>query len=459
MPPFSKVEEWLSSIPEQEQEQEQHRSNLSNTLIDSHLARSDSPTQIHPTSPKKRRASVLSSMGPSSKRRMLSDHNSPSPVLQAPIDLDPISTSPSPSSTGTGENGDINITPRPRKSTRHLSQRSSTTSTTTSRSRSSIKRKIDYDLSYPEIRFQAHTDLPDDATELYDQLDVVAYQLPLRFKVHLQNFRPKIQLRGYEFIDDELNSPNPSCPDLWTFITEIRQATSTCHDEERAEDSWSDEVIYPILRKSIEYAGLRNKVAILNMKAVSVDPSYLLPIYNGISVPAKKIDYTFCLNVSDQSHLQLIGDAIMRSDADHPSVNQTTEKMLRKRPIFSNLEIKKLHAGQNPEIQLGTWCAAGFAKLYNLSHTDETLVGRDVNWAPKSIPVWAVEGDKWSLYIASKPTADKVIIQGPLRVFSTFSFVDIISIVNVLARVYTWATTVYEQWFLDLLNDSALITK
>jgi hypothetical protein len=81
-----------------------------------------------------------------------------------------------------------------------------------------------------------------------------------------------------------------------------------------------------------------------------------------LRVTPKRVDYGLCLQ-PDKVEMSQIEDVLAAMADDIPSINQSTAPMLRKRPLFCNLEIKKAYGGQDPRPQLGIWCSAGLTKM------------------------------------------------------------------------------------------------
>ncbi|KAI9735794.1 MAG: hypothetical protein M1834_001258 [Cirrosporium novae-zelandiae] len=316
------------------------------------------------------------------------------------------------------------------------------------------KRRLDLDLdaSYPKIHKTVGLEnASNDEISLRLRLDQVRYELPVSLKqaIETSTLIGTTNLRGYDLVDDD---PKIS-ESLWKFVSSIQEATCLCFNEERPEESWSDLVVYKILDYSLRLAGRRNNIQLITTKHISVDQLHLLPVYKGIRIQSRKVNYAFCLDPKEDE-LDFVKDVIVQYPYDCDSVNQSNERMLRRRPIFSNIEIKRLHSGQDPGIQLGTWCAAGFAKSAELFQTSFFEKANEI--VPMSIPVWGIEGDEWRLYFASKPTHDEVVIRGPIYTFSTLSYVEIISLLNVLREIHHWGVDIYRPWLISCLKNTMM---
>lgn len=134
----------------------------------------------------------------------------------------------------------------------------------------------------------------------------------------------------------------------------------------------------------------------------------LLPTNNIQRVTSKRVDYGFCLQ-SDNKAAQATENMLASMTGDIPSVSQSATPMLRKRPLFCNIEIKKPYGGQDPGPQLGVWCCAGLTKMANLSRGSQLRPHEQTVVDLPPIPCWTVDGHRWQLYVARRRSPSEVV--------------------------------------------------
>ena len=143
-----------------------------------------------------------------------------------------------------------------------------------------------------------------------------------------------------------------------------------------------------------------------------MDQPALLPTRNMQRVTSKRVDYGLCIQPDEQEKKQ-IENILARMTDEVPSISQSTTPMLRKRPLFCNIEIKKAYGGQDPGPQLGVWCSANLTKMANLAREkrtriaepDSSLDGSDV----PPIPCWTVDGHRWQFYVARRRSSAEMV--------------------------------------------------
>ena len=147
-------------------------------------------------------------------------------------------------------------------------------------------------------------------------------------------------------------------------------------------------------------------------KSVNVDQPTLLPTRNTQRVTSKRVDYGFCLQPDDEEKKQI--ETVLACMADEiPSISQSITPMLRKRPLFCNIEIKKAYGGRDPGPQLGIWCSAGLTKMAHLARqvqmrSAEAFSSLDKLDVPP-IPCWTVDGHPWQFYVARRRSSAEVV--------------------------------------------------
>ena len=256
-------------------------------------------------------------------------------------------------------------------------------------------------------------------------------------------------------------------------MTEIVAGTIECHSKELPEEEWSDQVVLPILRHAtrrldqpdilktrsvygkplslLEITGLT-----LNSKGIDVKPRNLLPTgHFDKNIGPKKVDYAFILEMQDEDSAIAALRRLGRNGIQ--SLSQAEHPMLRPVTTFSALEIKTQYNPTSPEVQIGIWCAAGFKRL-------QTIIEARDNVGPTSrppgapfpempvMPLWLVRDDVWSLYVGSQQSADRIIIHGPLKTWSTQSHLESLRLTLSVTAVMQWGIEVYRPWFLDQIN-------
>ena len=143
-----------------------------------------------------------------------------------------------------------------------------------------------------------------------------------------------------------------------------------------------------------------------------MDPSALLPSRNMQRVMSKRVDYGLCIQPDEREKKQIEHLLACMTD-EVPSISQSTAPVLRKRPLFCNIEIKKAYGGRDPGPQLGIWCSAGLTKMANLAHDKRTLIASsdsspDILDVPP-IPCWTVDGHRWQLYVARRRSSAEIV--------------------------------------------------
>ena len=125
-------------------------------------------------------------------------------------------------------------------------------------------------------------------------------------------------------------------------------------------------------------------------------------------VTSKRVDYGFCLQ-SDNEAAQAIENMLASMTDGTSSVSQSESSMLRKRPLFCNIEIKKSYGGQDPGPQLGVWSCAGLTKMANLSRDSRLRPDEQAVVDLPPIPCWTVDGHRWQLYVARRRSPSEVV--------------------------------------------------
>lgn len=118
----------------------------------------------------------------------------------------------------------------------------------------------------------------------------------------------------------------------------------------------------------------------------------------------KKIDYTFAIEPAGVE-LEQIEQALEKMVGGTRSVCQSVSPMVKYRPLYSAIEIKK-SSGADAIPQLAVWSCAGLTKL-------SRLVQGSRNRLPlPPLPCWSVVGHQWQLYIAKK-CSDELVVRSP----------------------------------------------
>lgn len=142
-----------------------------------------------------------------------------------------------------------------------------------------------------------------------------------------------------------------------------------------------------------------------------MDQPALLPTCNLQRVVSKKIDYGLCLQ-PDAEEEAMIENVLRNMSDELPSISQSAVPMLRKRALFSNLELKKPYGNQDPAPQLGVWSMAGLTKLSNLAREAQAKMSETVLLEVPEIPglpSWCVEGHRWQFYLGRRISPSETV--------------------------------------------------
>ncbi|RMZ85138.1 hypothetical protein DV738_g32, partial [Chaetothyriales sp. CBS 135597] len=344
-------------------------------------------------------------------------------------------------------------------------------SVATSRSASPTKRKADFDLMYPRIRFNEDSEtFTDEEWELPDRIRKASVRVPEQMRGYLEEHpfaRRNLDNIKWQEAGDHSHTLS-QMQDFWARVQRIAKAAALCSGEIRSEESWSDDVVLEILRLALSWSGLEDKLMVANLKSVKVDQPALLPVRNLQRVASKKVDYGFCLKPTPEEGTMILN--VLQNMSDPlPSINQSAVPMLRNRALFSSLEIKKAYGNQDPVPQLGVWSTAGLTKLSSLARDSKKRMMMMAGEEPVFIeepdvpilPSLTVEGHRWQVRIARRCSPAETVIVGPFCHWSTESIVEIIFIVNAAATYSSTATpphaeqdasnreTVYEYNWID----------
>ncbi|KAH8685126.1 hypothetical protein BGZ61DRAFT_479898 [Ilyonectria robusta] len=148
--------------------------------------------------------------------------------------------------------------------------------------------------------------------------------------------------------------------------------------------------------------------------------------------------------------IALAGDDIMSASRrrqemanDSSSINHTSYKPIRDRPIAVNIETKApASSNEEAKAQLSVWTIAYLKRLRSLACTSNSTLAVDV-----TIPVISVCGGKWELYFV-RDKVDGMDVIPTFSIGSTDTLVGCYKIAAFLRHLGIWIQTVYREWLL-----------
>lgn len=156
---------------------------------------------------------------------------------------------------------DLEVTPR----ARNQASTSDSTSIDSSRSNksSNLRSKLEY--AWPRVRFITDENvMNENERKLIDSIWEQSLVLPSELQEYLKLDRASKRTLNARRIEWDALS-NTNIAELWESVKEIQEAAQMCTAEFHDEESWSDNVILPILKLSKKWAGLEGRVMLANM--------------------------------------------------------------------------------------------------------------------------------------------------------------------------------------------------
>lgn len=219
---------------------------------------------------------------------------------------------------------------------------------------------------------------------------------------------------------------------------EVVDATQECEDEEFAEPAWNTRVHHPLLEFVLKsFAG---QVRHYDVTRAPINKPYLPRHKTGVDSQAKMVDFCIALAGDD-----IMSAAQRRQETanDSSSINHTSYKPIRDRPIAVNIETKApASSNEEAKAQLSVWTIAHLKRLRSLACTSNSTLAVDV-----TIPVISVCGGKWELYFV-RDQVDGMNLIPTFSIGSTDTLVGCYKIAAFLRHLGIWIQTVYREWLL-----------
>lgn len=217
---------------------------------------------------------------------------------------------------------------------------------------------------------------------------------------------------------------------------QVVDATQECEGEEFAEPAWNTRVHHPLLEFVLKsFAG---QVRHYDVTRAPINKPYLPRHRTGVDSQAKMVDFCIALARDD-----IINASRRRQEManDSSSINHTSYKPIRDRPIAVNIETKApASSNEEAKAQLSVWTIAHLKRLRSLACTSNSTLAVDV-----TIPVISVCGGEWELYFV-RDKVDGMDLILTFSVGNTDTLVGCYKIAAFLRHLGIWIQTVYREW-------------
>ena len=229
--------------------------------------------------------------------------------------------------------------------------------------------------------------------------------------------------------------------EFWKRAMKLWKRTHEAIKDRVCEVTWNNRVHSPLLELALGDYWESKEVDFATLTTARIADASLLPTCSTekTTMQSKMVDFAIVIKSSFEMS-KSIRDKLRNDSFNIDSINHTSVTALRCSPISISIVTKRDTLDvETAIVQLGTWVAAHFARLTQL-----TKDAKEVKMP--ALPLLLVQGSEWKFLLADRQEDLILILRGQC-LGNTTSIEGCYQVVATIRRLAKWTVEVYRPWF------------